>query len=121
MVHRPEKRRTPRIQPFVAPCRVIAGESRSTGFLMDLSRRGARVSTELPPPQSETSLVLEVRLGARVARSRLPARVKWVKPAEAGHVFGVVFEGLSAEVERAIDLVVEDYRKRAAALESGGR
>ncbi len=120
MVHRPEKRRTQRIQPFVAPCRVIA-ETRSAGYLMDLSRQGARVSTEAPPPPNETLVMLEVRLGARVARSRLPARVKWVKPTKAGHVFGVLFEGLSAEAERAIVQVVEDYRKRAAALESGGR
>ncbi len=120
MAHRPEKRRLPRIQPFVAPCRVIAGETRLSGYLIDLSLQGARVSTELPPPASETAVVLEVRLGARVARSRLPGRVKWVRPAADGHMFGVVFEGLSAEAERAIEAVVEEFRKRAAALEPGG-
>lgn len=120
MAYRPEKRRIPRIQPFVTPCRVSAGERRLSGYLIDLSPQGARVSTEVPPPASETIVVLEVRLGARAARSRLPGRVKWIQPADDGHVFGVVFEGLSAEAERALEGVVEEFKKRAAALEPGG-
>ena len=120
MAHRPEKRRIPRIQPFVAPCRVTAGERRWAGYLIDLSPQGARVSTQVPPPASETTVVLEVRLGARVARWRLPGRVKWIQPADDGYVFGVVFEGLSAEAERAIEAVVEEFKKRAATLEPGG-
>ena len=120
MAHSPEKRRVPRIQPFVARCRVEVGERRWSGYLIDLSPQGARVSSEAPPPENGASVVLEVQLIARVARSRLLGRVKWVQPAADGHVFGVVFEGLSAEAERAIGAVVEEFKKRVAALEPGG-
>lgn len=120
MAHPPEKRRVPRIQPFVAPCRVVVSARRWSGYLIDLSPQGARVSTQAPPPDLEASVVLEVRLVARAARSRLLGRVKWAQPADDGHVFGVVFEGLSADAERAIGAVVEEFKKRVAALEPGG-
>ena len=44
----PDKRRTPRIQPFVAPCRILEdpGPRPLAGYLTDLSTRGAQVSTQ---------------------------------------------------------------------------
>jgi PilZ domain-containing protein len=116
-----DKRRTPRIQPFVAPCRVLEepGPRGLTGYLTDLSPRGAQVATQGLPPVPEVAVVLEVRLGADAAATRLPARVKWVRAAEHGdwHAFGLVFEAVSPEEQRLLDAVVDDFRRRAAQLD----
>lgn len=117
-----DKRRTPRIQPFVAPCRVLEepGSRPLAGYLTDLSPRGAQVSTQGLPPTPEAAVVLEVRLGSEPAATRLPARVKWVRAAEHGdwHAFGLTFEAISAAEQSMLDSVVEEFRRRAAQVSS---
>jgi hypothetical protein len=115
-----DKRRTPRIQPFVAACRVLEepGPRGLAGYLTDLSPRGAQVATQGLPPVPEAPVVLEVRLGADAAATRLPARIKWVRAAEHGdwHAFGLVFEAIDAAGQAMLESVVEDFRRRAAQL-----
>jgi hypothetical protein len=114
-----EKRRTPRIQPFVAPCQVVSGETRTAGYVTELSLEGARVSCDADPPPIDAAVVLEVRLPRQPARSRLSGRVKWARAAEEGkrgHVFGVTFEGLGAEEQANVAAVLEEFRRLAAEL-----
>jgi hypothetical protein len=114
-----EKRRTPRIQPYVAPCRVATGERRLRGYLADLSSAGARVSCDGPAPAVGARVVLEVRFGSQVRHSRLPAEVKWVRADEevgGRHVFGLTFSGVGAEEQRVLDSVVDEFRRRAELL-----
>ena len=115
-----EKRRTPRIQPYVARCGVVAGERRLAGYLADLSPRGARVSCEAPPPVPGEAVVLEVRFGRQPRYSRLPAEVKWVKASAEGalgHTFGLTFTGVTPEEQRVLESVVEEFHRRAAQLQ----
>lgn len=113
-----EQRRTPRIQPFVARCKVIDGERELPGYLADLSTRGARVSANAPLSPGAQTVVIEVRFGRR-APTRLPARVKWLKPGtkqgEAA-VFGVVFEDIGPEGEALLESVVKEFHRRAEQL-----
>ena len=44
-----EQRKTPRIHPFVAPCRVVSESRAVAGYLTDLSEAGARVTCETDP------------------------------------------------------------------------
>jgi hypothetical protein len=115
-----DKRRAPRIQPYVAPCRVLEGTRRLTGYLADLGYQGARVHCEAPPPAVGAAVILEVRLGRRTSpRSRLLGEVKWVRARggqAAGHMFGVTFKELTSEQQRAVESVVEEFRRRAAEL-----
>ena len=117
-----DKRQTPRIQPFVAPCRVLQepGPRPLPGYLTDLSPRGAQVSTQGLPPPPEALVVLEVRFGSDPAATQLPARVKWVRGAEHGdwHAFGLTFDAISAAEQRMLESVVEEFRRRAAQLSS---
>jgi hypothetical protein len=115
-----DKRRTPRIQPFVAPCRVLEepGPRTLAGYLTDLSPAGAQVSTQGLPPVPESAVVLEVRLGIEPAPRRLPARVRWVRAAEHGdwHAFGLTFEAMSMAERQLLEAVIEDFRRRAETL-----
>ena len=113
-----EKRRTPRIQPFVAPCHVAAGARRMAAYLTDLSLEGARIACEAEPPALEEWVTIEVRLPRQAERSSLPGRVKWVQPAEnrKGHAFGITFEGMSAEGQGAVATVLAEFRRLAAEL-----
>lgn len=117
-----DKRQTPRIQPFVVPCRVLEepGPRPLAGYLTDLSPRGAQVSSRGLPPAPEAAVVLEVRLGSEPVATRLPARVKWVRAAEHGdwHTFGLTFEGISAAEQGLLDSVVAEFRRRAAQVSS---
>ena len=45
-----EKRRAPRIQPFVVPCRYIQGDRRWSGFFVTFSVAGGCIHTEEEPP-----------------------------------------------------------------------
>jgi len=115
----PEKRRHPRIQPFVAPCRVLEGTRRMVGYLTDLSTQGAQVATQGTPPAVNAQVVLEVRLGRGVFHSRLPATVLWVRDtaAEPGtKSFGIVFGALKGEEKAALEAVVEEFRRKASEL-----
>ena len=114
-----EKRRNPRIQPFVAPCQVVAGDARTSGYVTELSLDGARVSCDADPPAPEQTVVLEVRLPRQTSRSRLSGRVKWARAADEGrrgHVFGVTFEGLGAEEQANVAAVLAEFRRLAAEL-----
>jgi len=112
-----EQRRTPRLQPYVAPCRIVVGMHRLSAYITDLSLGGGRVHCDGDPPNPGTLVTLEVRIGKRVAHSRLPAVVKWTKPAaRTGHDFGLTFEGLSAEDQKALQGVVDEFHRRAAQL-----
>lgn len=114
-----EKRRTPRVQPFVAPCHVVAGDRRMAAYLADLGPEGARLTCDTePPPALEEWVTVEVRLPRQAERSSLRGRVKWVQPAEGrkGHVFGITFEGMSAEGQAAVAAVLAEFRRLAAEL-----
>lgn len=113
-----EKRRTPRIQPFVAPCHVVAGTRRLSAYLTDLSLEGARVACDAAPPAPEEWVTVEVRLPRQAERSSLRGRVIWVQPAEngKGHVFGITFEGMSADGQAAVATVLAEFRRLAAEL-----
>jgi chemotaxis response regulator CheB len=113
-----EKRRTPRITPFVAPCHVASGSRRMAAYLTDLSLEGARVACDSEPPAPEEWVTVEVRLPRQAERSRLPGRVKWVQPAEnrKGHAFGITFEGMSAGGQAAVATVLAEFRRLAAEL-----
>jgi hypothetical protein len=113
-----EKRQTDRIQPFVAPCRCVVGGERFPGFLTDLSSRGARVHADHEPPAVETPLVLEVKLGRSPTHQRIPAAVEWTQRSpRGGHVFGLSFESLGGAERSVLESVVEEFRRRVAALE----
>ncbi|HWX25333.1 MAG TPA: PilZ domain-containing protein [Vicinamibacteria bacterium] len=119
MARGPEKRKTPRIQPFVLPCRVLSGRVRTAGFLVELSVHGARVSTEGEPPSAGVSAILEVRLGKRVAHSKIPAEVQWVRAHEGEkgrHDFGLTFRDVGIDDQKLLEAIVEEFRHRAAQL-----
>jgi len=113
-----EKRRVPRIQPFVAPCRYVLGEQRLTGFLTDISRAGGRVHTEAVAPAIGALVTIEARLGHQVLPVRLAATVRWVGPApRGGCVFGVSFDGIGGAEQAIVDGVVAEFERRAASIE----
>jgi hypothetical protein len=95
---------------------VVDGERRVTGYITDLSVRGARVSTEETPPDAHARVVMEVRLGRAAAPSSIPGNVKWVRPREKGTDFGLTFAGLSPELQRTLDDVIEEFRRLADTL-----
>jgi Tfp pilus assembly protein PilZ len=109
---------TPRIQPFVAPCRVIAGGRALAGYLTDLSEAGARVQSDAPPPTPEAEVTLELRIGRVPARSRLTSRVEWVKPDGKTSSFGLSFAAVPAEQQNALKAVVEEFRRLADVIAS---
>jgi hypothetical protein len=113
-----EKRQALRIPPFVAPCRYVVGDQRVAGFLTDLSSRGGRIHTEIEPPSVDARVTVEVRFGGQPTHVQLPAAVEWARTsARGGFVFGVSFAGIGADEQRAVDGVVEEFRRRAAAIE----
>jgi hypothetical protein len=113
-----EKRRTPRIQPFVAPCRYVLGERRLPGFLTDISRGGGRVQTEAAVPAVGALVTVEARLGRQALPVRLRATVRWVGAApRGGSVFGVSFEGIGPDERAVLDGVVAEFERRAASIE----
>lgn len=110
-----DKRKTARIQPFVARCLVVDGERRLAGYLTDISPRGAQVTSDEPPPEPGAAVVLEVRL-APVRRCRLPASVRWSDEAPTGHVCGLTFGELTAQDRSLLEDVIDRFRRRAAEL-----
>jgi hypothetical protein len=113
-----EKRRTQRIQPFVAPCRYVVGEQRVPGFLTDISRAGGRVQTDAAPPAVGTRLTVEARLGHKALPVRLAATVRWAGSSpRGGNVFGVSFDGTGPDEQAILDGVVAEFERRAASIE----
>ena len=113
-----EQRKTLRIQPFVAPCRVVTKERAWSGYLTDLSEAGARVTCEAEPPAKDAAVTLELRIGRVATRSRLQARVEWVRAQESGSVFGLSFAGLAGEQQAALQAVVAEFRRMASEIAS---
>lgn len=113
-----EQRRIPRIQPFVAPCRVVFEGRVLTGYLTDLSEAGARITSDTEPPNALASVTLEIRVGRVPARSRLSATVAWVKKEDAGASFGLSFADLPLEQRRALEAVVAEFKRLAAEIAS---
>ncbi len=112
-----EKRQIQRIQPFVAPCRYVLGDQRLSGFLTDISERGGRIHTDVEPPAIGTALTVEARLGRQAIPLRLPATVRWARPApRGGFLFGMSFDGVGPEEQSVLDGVVEEFRRRAAQI-----
>jgi PilZ domain len=119
MPQRKEKRRTPRIQPYVVPCRILDGDRRLPGYLMDLSVRGARVTCEQDAPAVGQLIVLEVRFARRHGRASLGCRVQWSRPLlhpAKGSEFGVTFEGLAPREKELLEAVVRDVHSQAEQL-----
>jgi hypothetical protein len=117
MTGQQEKRQTARIQPFVAPCRCVVGETRLPGFLTDISQRGARVHVDVPPPAPGTPLVLETRLGRHPTHIRLAAVTRWARPASrGGFLLGLSFDATGSGEGEVLRSVVEEFRRRAAAI-----
>lgn len=115
----PEKRGTPRIQPFVARCRIECRGTSAGGYVTDLSERGAQVSCPVEAlPDGAQSVVLEVRFSRQAALARLPARVQWTRPGrKPGQiVFGVTFEELDEPALGAVRSAVERFQRQAALL-----
>lgn len=111
------RRRSERIQPFVAPCRYIVGEQRVPGFLTDISRHGGRVHADVEPPATGTELTVELRIARQPVALRLPATVRWGRASErGGFVFGVSFDGAGASEQEALDALVEGFLRRAASI-----
>jgi PilZ domain len=114
-----EKRRSPRIQPYVAPCKVLDRARRVSGYVMDLSPTGSRIMVDSEPPAPGSTIVLEVRFARDSPNSVLPGQVRWVKGPEgpkATFTFGMTFEGLTSEQSQVLSSIVEEFRKRAEDL-----
>lgn len=113
---RSEKRKAPRIQPYVAPCRLVHGSRRVPGYLTDLSRLGARVTCDEVPPVIDEPVVLEVRFSRGAVYSPLPAVIKWRAAGvpDESFVVGLTFSGVSAEQQRVLEGVIDEFRRRAA-------
>ena len=114
-----EKRRTPRIQPYVAPCRVLDQTRRVSGYVMDLSATGSRIMVDSEPPAPGAKVVIEVRFDRTSPHSLLPGLVRWVKGPDgpkSTFTFGMTFEGLTAEQHQVLNAVVEEFRRRAEEL-----
>jgi hypothetical protein len=116
---RKDKRRTHRIEPYLAPCRLVIGRRHLTGYVTNLSPRGARVYCDERPPRVGQKVSLEIRFRERSAATRLPAEARWVRQASdpAGlHSFGARFSGMTPEQRKAVEAVLAEFRRRAALL-----
>jgi hypothetical protein len=112
-----ERRRTPRIKPFVARCRLRVGSRSHAGYVTDISTGGAQVSWGGEAPAVGSLVVLEVRLDPRFRPSRLPSRVLWTRSTDDGGLtVGLSFAELAEAEQRTLEEVVEEYRRKAAEL-----
>jgi hypothetical protein len=116
---RKDKRRSHRIEPYLAPCRLIVGRRRLSGYVTNLGPRGARVYCDERPPRVGQKVVLEIRFRERTAATRLPAEARWVRErtdATGLHAFGARFTGMTAAQGKAVEAVLLEFRRRAALL-----
>jgi protein involved in temperature-dependent protein secretion len=113
-----DKRTSPRVQPFVMRCRLSFAGRTATGYLTDLSVRGARVYVQDQPPAAGARLEIEVRFRHTSRHSRLGAEVKWTRLADdgRGHRVGVRFLGLGRDERALLDHVVEEFHAQAARI-----
>jgi hypothetical protein len=90
-----------------------------SGYVTNLSPRGARVYCDDRPPRVGQKVSLEIRFKERAASTRLLAEARWVRTADAAtdaHSFGVSFRGMSTTQRKAVEQVLHEFRRRAAAL-----
>ena len=97
---------------------MVANDRVLSGYLTDLSESGARVTCEAEPPAPEAAVTLELRIGRVAARSRLQARVEWVRAQEGGTVFGLSFAGLPGEKQVALKAVIAEFQRMASEIAS---
>jgi hypothetical protein len=110
-------RQAPRIQPFVVPCRYAVGDARVPGYLSDISVKGGRVHTDVEPPATGTTLLVEVRLRTLATHLPVPATVRWARPSErGGFVFGCSFDEVGPEEQKVLEAVVAEFQRRAASI-----
>jgi len=117
-----EKRKSRRVQHYVAPCRIVLRSRRLPAYLADLSTQGARIVCDESLPPTGSRIVLEVRFGRSVSYSRLPGEVKWVKARKRpkpSHLCGVTFRGISGEQQLGLEYALYEFRRRAAQFASG--
>jgi hypothetical protein len=86
------------------------------GYLTDLSEAGARVNTDVEPPGADALVTLALRIGRVAARSRLDARVEWVRKQDAGWMFGLSFAGVPVDQQAALKSVVAEFQRLAAEI-----
>lgn len=104
------KRRAGRLAVSL-PVALLAGDRRSGGTILDISRNGARVRTPFDLSRGSVIVLMSDRLGA------LNARVMWCKD----RVAGVEFANLSADVSarlRAMLLEIADRERHHAAVKA---
>jgi hypothetical protein len=112
-----QQRQTPRIQPFVVPCRYAMGDTRVPGYLSDISPKGGKVHTDVEPPPVGATLLVEVRFRSLPTHLPVPATVRWTRPSSrGGFVFGCSFDAVGAEEQKALDAVVAEFHRRAASI-----
>jgi PilZ domain len=113
-----EKRSSPRVQPFVARCRLRVPGRVLVGYITDLSLRGARVAIEEQAPAAGTRLDLEVRFRDQLRHARLAAEVKWAHVAGSGggHRVGLRFVEMGVAERTLLDRVIEEFHTQAARI-----
>ena len=121
----PEKRRTPRVQPYVVPCRMELPNGRLlSGYVTDLSPIGAQVSCDGPPPAVGIQVAFEVRLRRGPAWPRLQAEVKWTQPPSrenASPTCGLTFVQVDPADQALLEGALQDFQRHAAQLGQGQR
>ncbi len=114
-----EKRRAARIQPFVMRCVYVHEGRRVSGYLVDLSAHGARLSLADEPPELGQEITVELRFKGQVARTRLRAQIKWTRGdrQDAGRFLaGLRFVALGEGERRVLAQVLDEYQRKAALL-----
>jgi hypothetical protein len=113
-----EKRSSPRVQPYVARCRLRFSGQTIPGYVTDLSVRGARVLIEDEAPAAGARRELEVRFRHALRYCRLAAEVMWARMAGAGRgkTVGVRFLEMGGEERAALDRIVEEFHAQAARI-----
>jgi hypothetical protein len=114
-----EKRGVLRIQPFVMRCVCVHEGRRASGYLVDLSSHGARLSLAAEPPAVGQEITLELRFKGQVSRTRLRAQVKWTRgdrKDSARFLAGLRFSALAEDERHLLGQILEEYQRRAALL-----
>ncbi len=115
-----DQRRTPRVQPYVVPCRLTLADGRHIGgHVTDLSSRGAQLAADGEPPGEGSRMSIEIHLRRSALWPRATAEVKWIRPAaqvDAPFTCGVTFVDVAPEAQALIEAALDEFRRRAALL-----
>jgi hypothetical protein len=117
--HSPEKRRVARIHPFVMRCVYVHEGRRASGYLVDLSSHGARLSLTNEPPPVGHEITVELRFKGQLGRTRIRAQVKWTRgdrQDSSRFLAGLRFVALANGERRVLDQVLDEYQRKAALL-----